>query len=133
MRRVFLLALLALALPVAASASSIDYANGGFISLGTASVTGTATAGSTITIGSSLTQINFRICYWLGYRNNGYIDGHCHSGSFQFHWGQHRHYRWQQRHIVLRNVHFRDRNRPRQWGICGECHGGKRNCVYDSA
>jgi hypothetical protein len=59
MRRVFLLALLALALPVAASASSIDYANGGFISLGTASVTGTATAGSTITIGSSLTQINF--------------------------------------------------------------------------
>jgi len=58
MRRVILLALLAIALPTAAMASSIDYANGGSVALGTASVTGTASNGSSITISSVLTGIN---------------------------------------------------------------------------
>jgi len=59
MRRVILLALLALALPTAALAGSIDYANGGFLSNGTATVGGSATVGGTVSIGSQLTQINF--------------------------------------------------------------------------
>jgi PEP-CTERM motif-containing protein len=56
MRRIVLLALLALALPTAALADNIDYGNAG--SIGTnASVTGSATAGGTLTISSELTSI----------------------------------------------------------------------------
>ena len=58
MRRVILLALLALALPTAALANSIDYTNGGSVALNTASITGSATNGGTLTISSVLTGIN---------------------------------------------------------------------------
>jgi PEP-CTERM motif len=56
MRRVVLWAMLALALPTAALADTIDYANVGSIGT-TATVTGTATAGSSLTVVSQLTQI----------------------------------------------------------------------------
>jgi hypothetical protein len=58
MRRVILLALLAIALPTAALASSIDYTNGGSVALNTASISGSATNGGTLTISSVLTGIN---------------------------------------------------------------------------
>jgi hypothetical protein len=57
MRRVVLLALLALALPVAAAADTFDYANLGTLSGGTATITGSATAGSSLTLVSQLTNI----------------------------------------------------------------------------
>ena len=50
MRRVILLALLALALPTASLAGTIDYAGFGSSSTGTASLTGTAATGNTVTI-----------------------------------------------------------------------------------
>jgi hypothetical protein len=57
MRRVALLALLALALPTAALASSItDYSNGGSVAAGTATISGSAT--TSLTFGSTLTGIN---------------------------------------------------------------------------
>jgi PEP-CTERM motif len=56
MRRVVLLAVLALALPTAALADSFDYANVGTIG-STATVTGSVTAGSSLMITSQLTQI----------------------------------------------------------------------------
>lgn len=59
MRRVILLALLAIALPTAALASSIgtnDYTNYGTVLAGTASVSGSAT--TSLTISSELTGIN---------------------------------------------------------------------------
>ena len=60
MRRVILLALLALALPTAALAGSIDYATGGLIG-GTpsASVSGTIGLGGTVTVTSTITSVNF--------------------------------------------------------------------------
>jgi hypothetical protein len=58
MRRVFLLALLALALPTAALADSIDFAFGGQLGT-TASTSGTATATNTFSITSSLLDTNF--------------------------------------------------------------------------
>jgi hypothetical protein len=60
MRRVLLLALLALALPIAASASSIDFTIGGQLNGTTVFTTGGTTAGSTFTINSLLTEINFQ-------------------------------------------------------------------------
>jgi hypothetical protein len=57
MRRVFLLALLALALPIAALADTIDYGNLGSIGGGTATISGSATAGSTYTLTSQLLSI----------------------------------------------------------------------------
>jgi hypothetical protein len=58
MRRVFLLALLALALPSVALADSIDFAFGG--KLGTSATTsGTAAASGTYSVSSSLLDINF--------------------------------------------------------------------------
>jgi len=56
MRRVILLGLLALALPTAALAGSIDYA--GFGSGSTASMTGTATVGGSLTITLGQLSIN---------------------------------------------------------------------------
>jgi len=59
MRRVILLALLALALPVASFATSTginDYNNYGTVGAGTATVSGSAT--TSLTISSQLTQIN---------------------------------------------------------------------------
>jgi hypothetical protein len=60
MRRVVLLALLALALPTVALASTVDYSTGGLIG-GTpaASVSGTIGSGDTVTVMSTITQINF--------------------------------------------------------------------------
>jgi hypothetical protein len=57
MRRVVLLAVLALALPTAALANIIDYTNGGSVALGTATITGTASSGQTLTLSSELTGI----------------------------------------------------------------------------
>lgn len=56
MRRIILLALLAVALPTAALANSIDYANSGSIGT-TATVSGSATAGGSLTISSVLVAI----------------------------------------------------------------------------
>lgn len=58
MRRVFLLALLALALPTAALADSIDFAFGGQLGT-TASTAGTATATNSFSITSTLLDLNF--------------------------------------------------------------------------
>ncbi len=59
MRRVILLAVLALALPTAALATSItDYQNFGTVGAGTAFFSGSATAGSTLGLKSQLTGIN---------------------------------------------------------------------------
>jgi hypothetical protein len=57
MRRVFLLALLALALPTAALADTIDYGNLGSIGGGTAIIGGSASAGSTYTLTSQLVSV----------------------------------------------------------------------------
>lgn len=57
MRRVVLLALLALALPIAAAADSFEYANFGTVNSGTASISGSATVGSTLSLTSQLTLI----------------------------------------------------------------------------
>jgi hypothetical protein len=57
MRRVVLLALLALALPTAALADTIDYGNLGSIGGGTAIISGSATAGSTYSLTSQLVSI----------------------------------------------------------------------------
>jgi PEP-CTERM motif len=60
MRRVLLLALLALALPMTALASTIDYATGGFIGGSpAASVSGSISSGGTVTIVSTITSIDF--------------------------------------------------------------------------
>ena len=58
MRRVILLAVLALALPTAALANTVDYQNYGTFAAGTASVAGSATAGNTLTLNSALVGIN---------------------------------------------------------------------------
>jgi hypothetical protein len=58
MRRVFLLALLALALPSLALADSMDFAFGGLLGT-TASTSGTAAVNSTYSVTSSLLDINF--------------------------------------------------------------------------
>jgi hypothetical protein len=58
MRRVFLLALLALALPTAALADSMDFAFGGHLGT-TASTSGTAAANSTYSVTSTLLDIDF--------------------------------------------------------------------------
>src|SRR5207248_11103476 len=57
MRRVVLLALLALALPTAALADTIDYGNLGSVGGGTAIISGSATAGSTYTLTSQLVSV----------------------------------------------------------------------------
>src|SRR5215467_6818766 len=60
MRRVALLALLALALPIAASANTIDYSTGGYVGGSpSASVSGTLSVGGSITVTSTITQVNF--------------------------------------------------------------------------
>src|SRR5438046_9689186 len=57
MRRVVLLALLALALPTAALADTIDYGNLGSVGGGTAIISGSAAAGSTYTLTSQLVSV----------------------------------------------------------------------------
>ncbi len=57
MRRVVLLAVLALALPTAALANIIDYSNSGSVALGTATITGSAASGQTLTLSSELIGI----------------------------------------------------------------------------
>ena len=58
MRRVILLALLALALPTASLAGTIDYAGFGMSSTGTASITGTPTVGGSFTITLGMLSVN---------------------------------------------------------------------------
>ncbi|HZR63615.1 MAG TPA: PEP-CTERM sorting domain-containing protein [Terriglobales bacterium] len=58
MRRVILLAVLAVALPSAAFATSMDFAFGGNLNSGTASTSGSATSGNTFAITSQLFDIN---------------------------------------------------------------------------
>jgi hypothetical protein len=57
MRRVVLLAVLALALPTAALADTIDYGNLGSVGGGTAIIGGSASAGSTFTLTSQLVSV----------------------------------------------------------------------------
>jgi PEP-CTERM motif len=60
MRRVLLLALLALALPMTAMATSIDYATGGIIGGSpSATVTGSISLNGTVTVTSTITSVNF--------------------------------------------------------------------------
>jgi len=60
MRRVALLALLALALPIAALANTIDYATGGIIGGSpSATVSGSISSGGTVTVTSTITGVNF--------------------------------------------------------------------------
>lgn len=58
MRKVVLLALLAIALPTAALASTVDYAGFGIQSSGTASLTGSATVGGSLTLTLGQVSIN---------------------------------------------------------------------------
>ena len=58
MRRVILLAVLALALPVASFASTIDYAGFGNSAVGTASMSGTPSVGGSITVTLGTLSIN---------------------------------------------------------------------------
>jgi len=58
MRRVILLALLALALPTASLAGTIDYAGFGSTALGTASLTGSATVGGSLSLTLGTLSIN---------------------------------------------------------------------------
>lgn len=89
MRRVVLLAVLALALPVAALADTFDYANLGTVSGGTAFISGTATTSLSLT--SSLTGIldtttNVNVCgNGSGTACNGWVSvttGAISGGSF---------------------------------------------------
>jgi hypothetical protein len=60
MRRVVLLAMLALVLPTAALATSVDYATGGMIGGSPpASVSGTIALNGTVTVTSTITSVNF--------------------------------------------------------------------------
>lgn len=60
MRRVALLALLALALPIAALANTIDYGTGGIIGGSpAATVSGSIGSGKTVTVTSTITSVNF--------------------------------------------------------------------------
>lgn len=67
MRRVVLLAVLALALPIAAAADTFDYANLGTVSGGTAVLSGSATNGGSLSLSSALTGVldtttNVNVC-----------------------------------------------------------------------
>jgi hypothetical protein len=59
MRRVILLALLALALPTVALADSIDFGFGGYVGTGVTTTSGTAAATDTYSVTSSLLTTNF--------------------------------------------------------------------------
>jgi hypothetical protein len=58
MKKVVLLALLALALPTVALATTLNVVDGGSIALGTASLTGTASVGGSMTLTAPLISIN---------------------------------------------------------------------------
>lgn len=58
MKKVVLLALLALALPTVALANTLNVVDGGSIALGTATLTGTASAGGSMTLTAPLMSIN---------------------------------------------------------------------------
>jgi hypothetical protein len=79
MRRIVLLALLALGLPTAALATSIDYGFGGNLG-STASVSGTAAAGDTFSITSQLLTINFGAATGTVTVTTGVLSGDCSTG-----------------------------------------------------
>lgn len=58
MKKVVLLALLALALPIAASANTLNIIDSGSVAVGTATMTGSATVGASITLVTPLKSIN---------------------------------------------------------------------------
>jgi len=79
MRRVVLLALLALALPIAAAADTFDYANAGTVSGGTAILSGSATNGGSLSLTSALTAVvdtttNANVCGNGGAACNGWVS-----------------------------------------------------------
>jgi len=79
MRRVVLLALLALALPTGALATSIDFAFGGNLGT-TASTSGTASAGNTFSITSQLLTVNFANTTGTVIVTTGTLVGDCTTG-----------------------------------------------------
>ena len=78
MRRIVLLALLALALPVAASATTLDFGFGGAIG-STASTSGTASSGSTFSISSQLLTFDFAPATGTVVVTTGVLSGNCAS------------------------------------------------------
>jgi hypothetical protein len=58
MKRVVLLALFALAVPMLASATSYDFVDSGSVALGVASMSGSATLGGTVTLTAPLVSVN---------------------------------------------------------------------------
>ena len=79
MRRVVLLALLAIALPGAAVATSIDFNFGGQLGT-TASTSGSATAGNTFSVTSQLDDINFSPASGTVMVTTGVLVGDCSIG-----------------------------------------------------
>lgn len=79
MRRVVLLALLAIALPSAAVATSIDFSFGGNLGT-TASTSGSATAGNTFSVTSQLNDINFNPASGTVMVTTGVLVGDCTTG-----------------------------------------------------
>lgn len=80
MRRVVLLAVLALALPVAASATTLDFGFGGVMG-STASTSGTASSGSTFSISSQLLTLNFAPTTGTVVVTTGVLSGNCASAA----------------------------------------------------
>jgi len=79
MRRVVLLALMALALPTGALATSIDFGFGGNLGT-TASTSGTASAGNTFSITSQLLTIDFAAATGTVTVTTGTLVGDCTTG-----------------------------------------------------
>jgi len=79
MRRVVLLALLAIALPSAAVATSIDFVFGGQLGT-TASTSGSATAGNTFSVTSQLSFVNFSAASGTVMVTTGVLVGDCSIG-----------------------------------------------------
>lgn len=79
MRRVIVLALMALTLPTAALASSIDFGFGGMLGT-TASTSGTAASGDTFTITSQLLTDNFASATGTVIVTTGVLSGNCSTG-----------------------------------------------------
>jgi hypothetical protein len=79
MRRIVLLALVSLALPTAALATSIDYSFGGILG-STASTSGSATAGNTFSITSQLLDTNSIASTGTVTVTTGVLSGNCNVG-----------------------------------------------------
>jgi PEP-CTERM motif-containing protein len=82
MRRVVLLVILALALPVAASATGIDFAFGGFLGTTASQSTSTPTGGGTYSVTAQLNTVNFSSVGVSGTVtiSTGTLTGNCATG-----------------------------------------------------